>query len=192
MVEEMRYFVFLIALFLGCAPADTVKQTVDVVPGYVDVVTSKMNKVETALVTNTIVLQEQTAALRDLKQVIEAIPTSGVEPPRSTTSASEEVPPLVSPPIWETDEYYVQYWGATWCGPCRRMEPKLTKILPTLGLRIVGRFDYDTASPEDRAKSEVVGVPATLLCRRGKIVARIDGDMPERHIKDWFQSRMQR
>lgn len=190
MVEVMRYFVLLMVLFAGCVPDDTAEQTVDVVPGYADVVTSKMVSVEVALTANTAVIKEQTTALRDLKQVIEAIPTSGVEPPGSTTSALEEVPPLVSTPIWETDEYYVQYWGATWCGPCQRMKPRLKKVLRKIGLKLVGEFDFDKADPADVAKSEVTSLPVTLLCRRGKIIARLDGDPPEQHIVEWFQSRM--
>jgi len=182
----------LLCLLIGCqqtAVPDPVPDYISYTPAYVDVVTSKVDQAAAGVTKVEAAVKENTEVLLKLKELVERTPTAGgVEPPESPSTPESSPPP--APPIWETDRPYVQYWGATWCSPCRTLRPKLDKVLPELGLEIAGDFDTDTASIDDVNKSKITVRPTVLLCVHGKEIDRFEGCMSEKEIRQWFRDRL--
>ena len=57
-------------------------------------------------------------------------------------------------------------FGATWCGPCRRLEPVLAHLSVNYDGRLkVGKVDVDE-QPDLSAQFEVSGIPAMMLFSR--------------------------
>jgi thioredoxin 2 len=82
----------------------------------------------------------------------------------------------------------VDVW-APWCGPCRAMAPMFERAAADLEPEV--RLIKLNADEEPRIASElgVSGIPALLLLRGGKIIARTAGAMDARRIVAW--TRMQ-
>lgn len=198
----MRYYIALIILFIGCSESE-IKPVPDPIsfspapsypeylPEYIDVVTENMEQNAQGLVEVKDALRENTATLLELKEVISTKPTSGgVEPPEPPSAPEMSPPPepiRPKPPIWETDQYYVQYWGADWCAPCHRFKPRVIRMLPEFGLTVSGDFDWDKDGPNSRAISQVEQVPTVLVCKRGHIIARHVGEIPDGQLREWFR-----
>ena len=83
----------------------------------------------------------------------------------------------------------VDVW-APWCGPCRMMAPMFEAAAAELEpqVRLI-KLNADEA-PNVAAEYQVSGIPALLLFRGGRVVARSAGAMDARRIVAWTRSQL--
>ena len=66
-------------------------------------------------------------------------------------------------------------FSATWCGPCKMLEPVLDKVSEELADRVdVYTVDVD-ASPQESSEFGIRGVPTMILFHKGKEIDRMVG-----------------
>ena len=87
--------------------------------------------------------------------------------------------------IAQNDLTLVDFY-ATWCGPCKAMDPIIDRLSAILNKRAtIIRIDIDRK--EDReivARYNIVAVPTFVLFRDGEIVWRESGVMPIERIEN--------
>lgn len=75
-------------------------------------------------------------------------------------------------------------FSATWCGPCKRLEPELAAAAVEMdGKATFLKVDVD-ASPEIATKYGVQGIPNMTFFKGGKVVDVAVGLMPKAQIVD--------
>jgi thioredoxin 2 len=75
----------------------------------------------------------------------------------------------------------IDYW-APWCGPCRMMAPEFAKAAKALA-PVVRLMKLNTeAHPAISARAGIRGIPALILYRNGKEIARLAGARPAADI----------
>ena len=81
-------------------------------------------------------------------------------------------------------------FGATWCGPCRRLEPVLAHLSVNYDGRLkVGKVDVDE-QPELSAQFEVSGIPAMMLFQDGEVVASQTGYVNLSSLSAWVDGNL--
>ena len=83
----------------------------------------------------------------------------------------------------------VDVW-APWCGPCKMMAPMFERAAATLEPEV--RLLKLNADEEQQTSAElgVSGIPALLLFRGGKLIARTAGAMDANRIVDWTRQQL--
>lgn len=77
----------------------------------------------------------------------------------------------------------VDFW-ATWCMPCKMMEPVLEELNKEMGDKIkIGKMNIDEnhLTPE---KYGVMSIPNFILFNKGEIVENIVGAVPKKQLID--------
>jgi thioredoxin 1 len=70
-------------------------------------------------------------------------------------------------------------FGATWCAPCKMLEPVLKQYAQELGPKArIGKIDVDESAIL-ASNYQVMGVPTVILFKGGKPVERMSGYLPK-------------
>lgn len=86
--------------------------------------------------------------------------------------------------VLEADRPVLVDFSATWCGPCKKLEPVVHEIAGEYDGRIkVVKVDVDKA-PATAAKFAVMSVPTLLLFRDGEVRDQLIGLVSRRAIAD--------
>ncbi len=84
----------------------------------------------------------------------------------------------------------VDLW-APWCGPCRMVSPALAKVAAEMAGQIkLVKVNVDEA-PRLQQRFGVQSIPTLLLLRKGEVIARQVGAVPEPAIKNWVNQGLQ-
>lgn len=81
----------------------------------------------------------------------------------------------------------VDYW-APWCGPCRMMAPEFAKAAKGFAAKVRFAKLNTQDHPEIANRARIQGIPALILYKGGREVARLAGARPERDIAAFVQS----
>jgi len=75
-------------------------------------------------------------------------------------------------------------FSATWCGPCKKLEPVVHEIAAEYGARLkVVKVDVDSA-PGTAARFGVLSVPTLLLFREGQVRDQYVGVLSKKALAD--------
>ena len=73
-------------------------------------------------------------------------------------------------------------FSATWCGPCKKLEPVIHEIASEYEGRVrVVHVDVDQA-PATTARFAVLSVPTVVLFHNGVVKDQVTGSVPKRSI----------
>ncbi len=74
-------------------------------------------------------------------------------------------------------------FGATWCGPCKRVEPLVDEISTEYDADkvVVGRVDIDV-SPSIATKYGIMSVPSILYFKNGEVFDKVVGAVPKSQL----------
>jgi thioredoxin 2 len=82
----------------------------------------------------------------------------------------------------------VDFW-APWCGPCRMMAPEFAKASQELGPNVRFAKINTEDFPEVSQMNNIRGIPAMIVYRDGREVARQAGAMPAAQIANFVRSK---
>ena len=79
-------------------------------------------------------------------------------------------------------------FSATWCGPCRSMEPILEELAKEIdGKVVVGKIDIDE-NEELANRFGIRSVPTMLVFSKGEVAERIVGITPKKAILEKLEN----
>ena len=83
----------------------------------------------------------------------------------------------------------VDYW-ATWCGPCKMVEPLVEEIALDFSDKIkVGKLDVD-ANQASAVSQNVMSIPTLLLFKEGKVVAQHVGTLSKTQLTELVEENL--
>ncbi|RKT57701.1 thioredoxin family protein [Saccharothrix australiensis] len=75
---------------------------------------------------------------------------------------------------------------ASWCPPCRMIEPVLAELDDELADVRFAKIDTD-ANPRTARDRGVMGMPTLQLYRDGELVAQLVGARPKQQLMSWLE-----
>lgn len=83
----------------------------------------------------------------------------------------------------------VDFW-ATWCPPCRKMNPILERISGKYAQSlVVAKVDVD--QNRDLAEAyKIESIPTMMLFHEGKVIGQLVGAMEEAQLESWLQEQL--
>ena len=97
-------------------------------------------------------------------------------------------PPKTFQELIEGDTLVLVDFFATWCGPCKMMQPILEDTARQLGEKVkIVKVDVDK-NQLAASKFQVRRVPTLILFHRGKILWRQSGVVPAHQLVQLIQS----
>ena len=89
--------------------------------------------------------------------------------------------------VLQSDRPFLLEFGATWCGPCKRLEPELEKLQQTWHERVrLGKLDVDEAV-DITMQYSVMSVPTVILFVSGEPREWLAGYQPLPRLMDKFE-----
>lgn len=80
----------------------------------------------------------------------------------------------------------VDYW-APWCGPCRMMAPQFEQAARMVAPQVrLAKIDTQS-NPDATVRWNIRGIPAFILFRGGREVARLSGARPAAGVVDFLR-----
>jgi len=74
---------------------------------------------------------------------------------------------------------------ASWCAPCKAMNPVVDQVKADNDQLIVTRIDIDE-NPQERINYNVRSIPTFVLVKEGKEISRKTGQLSVSAMKDWL------
>jgi len=74
---------------------------------------------------------------------------------------------------------------ASWCAPCKAMNPVVDQVKADNDQLIVTRIDIDE-NPQERTNYNVRSIPTFVLIKQGKEISRKTGQLSVSAMKDWL------
>lgn len=92
----------------------------------------------------------------------------------------------------ESNEWALVDFWASWCPPCKVMEPILNELAAEVGNHVaIGKLNVDEAPTLANAFS-IRSIPTIILFRHGDVIAQIIGACSKNHLKDWLDSNLKK
>ncbi len=79
-------------------------------------------------------------------------------------------------------------FSASWCGPCRKMEPFFRRIASEMGDKATFVTLDIERCPHTAAEYEIMSVPAIVVLQHGVVAGRVTGALPEEKLKERLKS----
>ena len=79
---------------------------------------------------------------------------------------------------------------APWCGPCRAMAPEFAKAAKALAPQVRLAKLNTQDNPQIAERARIQGIPALILYRKGREVARLAGARPASDIVAFVQQHL--
>lgn len=87
--------------------------------------------------------------------------------------------------VLKSSEPVLLDFSATWCGPCKQLEPIVEQIAEEYQGRLkVGAIDVEE-SPDTSVRYGVLSVPTLILIKNGELRDQFVGVMPKAKLTDW-------
>lgn len=101
-------------------------------------------------------------------------------------AATETFTPESFQKLIKENEVVVVDFKADWCGPCKMLAPKLEKVAAEHGGKVkLQKIDVDE-SPEVAKSLQIQGIPYVVKYVKGEIVKKIEGNVSEEEVRNFF------